>query len=180
MTVAFLSEASLTTAKHFQRNLEDAMAAIWQFLENVLFVLIGASVDLTLIDTNVLVKAFITLLITHAIRMAATVASMFGAGFNNKEKLFIAIAWLPKATVQAALGSVPLDNARSKGTEEEIMFGRTVLTLAVLSILLTAPLGAAVTNLLATRLLTDDKPQTAQARKTSNQVAVSIVERTQF
>ena len=138
------------------------MDTLWKFLENVLFVLIGASIDFSSIDTHVLLKAFLTLAITHLIRVASTIIAVYGAGFENKEKVFIAIAWLPKATVQAALGSVALDIANSRGSENDIVYGRTVLTLAVLSILLTAPLGTAVTNLLAFKLLDREIPDENQ------------------
>ena len=66
-------------------------------------------------------------------------------GLNKKERLFCMIAYLPKATVQAAIGSVPL----SMG----LACGRTVLTAAVLAILFTAPLGAFLTDLTYRKLL---------------------------
>ncbi|OQR68610.1 hypothetical protein BIW11_04529 [Tropilaelaps mercedesae] len=139
-------------------SLENAIACFWKFLENVLFVMIGASVDLSQIDYSTFFYAFFTLLITHVIRVVSTFFAVLGAGFSVKERMFIAIAWLPKATVQAALGSIALDIARSRqnNTEEH----RFVLTLAVLSILLTAPLGAGATRVLADRLLDDDSTET--------------------
>ena len=83
-----------------------------------------------------------------------------------KEKLFISLAWLPKATVQAALGPIFLDNVlRIKESEfdqfgdreEWIGMGNDILTLAVLSILITAPLGAVSILALGPRLLDRDE-----------------------
>ncbi|XP_053533569.1 sodium/hydrogen exchanger 9B2-like [Ictalurus punctatus] len=75
------------------------------------------------------------------------------AGFDLKEKIFIALAWMPKATVQAAIGSTALDTARVKQDEECQRFGMDVLSVAVLSILITAPLGALLIGLCGPRLL---------------------------
>lgn len=107
---------------------------------------------------------------------------MFGVGFNNKEKIFISFASLPKATVQAALGSVALDIAQSRGLSESVVYGRAVLTLAVLSILLTAPLGAAITNLLATKLLSRETVQESEEspRTTQEGTRTNIHEKTRF
>lgn len=75
------------------------------------------------------------------------------AGFNIKEKIFISFAWLPKATVQAAIGSVALDTARSHGEKELEGYGMDVLTVAFLAILITAPIGGLLIGLLGPRLL---------------------------
>merc|ERR1712037_571313 len=94
--------------------------------------------------------------------------AVLGAGLNTKEKIFMAFAWLPKATVQAALGPIFLDNVlrfeESKfdqlgNREEWIGMGNDILTLAVLSILITAPLGAVSILALGPKLLTRDTPE---------------------
>ncbi|KAM9833983.1 sodium/hydrogen exchanger 9B2 isoform 2-T4 [Syngnathus typhle] len=87
------------------------------------------------------------------VRLVTTFALVHGAGFVLKEKLFIAIAWMPKATVQAAIGSTALDTARDTNDETLVKFGLDVLTLAVLAILITAPIGALSIGLTGPRLL---------------------------
>ena len=74
--------------------------------------------------------------------MVGTYFAVSCGSLNTKEKIFMAFAWMPKATVQAALGPVFLDNCIKWNKEEWIPMGEEILTLAVLSILITAPLGA--------------------------------------
>ncbi len=70
-----------------------------------------------------------------------------GGDLTLRERLFVAIAWLPKATVQAAIGGIALDNAKNlpedhESREEYERLGSMILTIAVLVILITAPIGA--------------------------------------
>lgn len=74
-----------------------------------------------------------------------------------KEKVFIALAWMPKATVQAAIGSSALDMARLRNDTELQKYGMKVLTVAVLAILLTAPVGALLIGLAGPHLLQKPK-----------------------
>lgn len=74
------------------------------------------------------------------------------------ERLFVSLAWLPKATVQAAIGSLALDNSKALPIERDdrstmITNGEKVLTIAVLSILITAPIGAIAIRLTSDKLL---------------------------
>ena len=78
----------------------------------------------------------------HIFRMVGTYFAVSCGSLNTKEKIFMAFAWMPKATVQAALGPVFLDNCIKYGKDEWQPMGEEILTLAVLSILITAPLGA--------------------------------------
>lgn len=83
-------------------------------------------------------------------------------GLNIKERIFISFAWLPKATVQAAIGPVAYDLVRTTlppGPDRDIAEkrGLQILTLAVISILLTAPLGAIAIMLTGPKLLSKDK-----------------------
>ena len=79
-------------------------------------------------------SALLMILIALAFRAVGVIACLLGTELTVKERLFCVIAYLPKATVQAAIGSVPL----SMG----LPCGKTVLSVAVLAILITAPLGA--------------------------------------
>lgn len=106
---------------------------LWLAAEVILFVLVGAAVD---IRYTLKAGAMAVLLIFIALlfRSVGVLLCLIGTPLNRKEKLYCVIAYLPKATVQAAIGSVPL----SLG----LPCGNIVLSVAVLSIIITAPLGA--------------------------------------
>merc|ERR1712039_291141 len=77
-----------------------------------------------------------------------------GRGLRWQERIFTAMAWMPKATVQAAIGALALDEAT---TDREKAMGQDILAIAVLSILCTAPLGAIAISFFGPRLLVLDK-----------------------
>ena len=81
--------------------------------------------------------------IIHQIRFIVSFVVIMGGQLSWKDRLFVAVTWLPKATVQAALGPVALETVRrlNAGPEAEQM-AQNILTLAALSILITAPIGA--------------------------------------
>ena len=106
---------------------------IWVFAELLLFVLVGAQVNIYLaLDAGKI--GVIIILIGLLGRSLGVLISLLGTDFNWKEKLFCVISYIPKATVQAAMGAVPL----SVGVES----GDIILAISVLAILITAPLGA--------------------------------------
>ena len=119
------------------------MGRAWIAVQPLLFGLIGAAVLLSSIETAYIKNGLIILLAGLIVRLSVSYLSVQGAQLNRQERLFIALAWLPKATVQAAIGALALDLARQyqPGSQAEI-YGIQVLTLAVLSIICTAPLGA--------------------------------------
>lgn len=106
---------------------------IWVFAETLLFVLVGAAVDITTVP-DIGVTALVLIIIALIFRSIGVLFSTFGNGFNWKEKLFIIESYLPKATVQASIASIPLTLGISNGN--------MMLTVAVMSILFTAPVGA--------------------------------------
>ena len=109
-----------------------------------LFVLVGAEVDVRFaIKAGAMILAVMTLAMIF--RLVGVWLCVLGTNLNAKERLFCMIAYIPKATVQAAIGAIPL----SMG----LACGQTVLTAAVLSILITAPIGAFLIDLLYRRLL---------------------------
>lgn len=89
--------------------------------------------------------AIVLILLALVVRSIGTLLCLLGTNLNHKERLYCVIAYLPKATVQAAIGSVPL----SLG----LPCGNIVLSVAVLSILITAPLGAIAMDLSYQKLL---------------------------
>ncbi len=106
---------------------------LWVGAEIVLFVLVGASVNIHY-ATLAGASAIILILLAMIFRMTGVSLSMIKTPLNTKERLFCMIAYTPKATVQAAIGSLPLAMG--------LPCGEVVLTIAVLSILITAPIGA--------------------------------------
>ncbi|AZO94987.1 cation:proton antiporter [Halocella sp. SP3-1] len=120
---------------------------IWVFAEIMLFVLVGAEVNIHLALESGLIGLLIifTGLIARGI---GVLISISGTELNLKERLFCVIAYTPKATVQAAIGAVPL----AAGVKS----GDIILALAVLAIIITAPLGAAGIKLAGMHCLSDD------------------------
>lgn len=118
---------------------------LWVAAEVSLFVLVGAAVDLRYaVSAGVL--AVLAVLGCLCFRAVGVLVCVAGSGFQWKEKLFCVLAYLPKATVQAAIGGVPL--AMGLGC------GQIVLTVAVIAILITAPLGALAIDRTYSHLLT--------------------------
>ena len=106
---------------------------LWVAAEIFLFVLVGATVNINYLG-KVGIKALIVILVALMFRMVGVFVSLLGTDIKPKEKLFAMMAYTPKATVQAAIGGIPLALG--------LACGDTVLTVAVLAIVLTAPLGA--------------------------------------
>lgn len=127
------------------RRLSGKFSKIWVAAEIVLFVLIGAAVDISYALKEGF-AAIALIFIALIFRTVGVLVSLIKSDLNYKERLFCAIAYLPKATVQAAIGALPLAAG--------IPAGNTILTVAVLAILVTAPLGALGINLSYKRLLT--------------------------
>ena len=129
----------LEKREHMAHELSAKLGKIWVFSEIILFSMVGAQVNFQAAAAAGL-KGALLILIALVARSIGTFLCTFGAGFSLHEKLFIVIAYLPKATVQAAIGSAPLMMMASRGMPTEP--GQTILAMAVMSIILTAPLGA--------------------------------------
>ena len=106
---------------------------LWVAAEVFLFVLVGATVNIGYLG-KVGVKALVVIIGALAFRMLGVFVCLLGTRLKRKERLFVMMAYTPKATVQAAIGGIPLALG--------FACGDTVLTVAVLAIVLTAPLGA--------------------------------------
>ncbi|MCI6090528.1 MAG: cation:proton antiporter [Erysipelotrichaceae bacterium] len=117
---------------------------LWVGAEVFLFVLVGATVNINYL-THVGFKALLLIILALIFRMFGVFICLLKTKLNKKEKLFAMIAYTPKATVQAAIGGIPL----SLG----LACGDIVLTVAVLAIILTAPLGAFAIDLSYKKLL---------------------------
>lgn len=127
--------------------LSSKFSKLWVAAEVALFVLVGAAVDLKYAAAAG-VGAVLAVLGALCFRSLGVAVCVAGSGFSGKEKLFCILSYLPKATVQAAIGGVPLAMG--------LACGQVVLTVAVIAILVTAPLGAAAIDLSYRRLLSKD------------------------
>lgn len=127
---------------------------LWVGAEVILFVLVGATVDLKYVKTAG-VAAVILIFGVLVFRMLGVAICLLGTELSARERIFCILAYIPKATVQAAIGGVPL----SMG----LGCGNIVLTVAVLAILITAPLGAFAIDATYKRLLVT--PNFANAKR---------------
>lgn len=135
------------------RRLSEKFGKLWIAAELLLFVLVGAAVDIRY-TVSAGAAAILMLLISLMLRSLGVVLCTMRTPLSAKERLFCCIAYLPKATVQAAIGSVPL----SLG----LPCGQMVLSVAVLAILITAPLGAFGMDLTYQKLLTKESREEIQ------------------
>ena len=143
--VAMACVLRLRCPQPVSRRLSDKFGKLWLAAEVVLFVLVGAAVDVRY-TLSAGPAALGMIFLALAFRSLGVLACVAGTALNLRERLFCVIAYLPKATVQAAIGSVPLAAG--------LPCGALVLSVAVLAILVTAPLGALGMDIGAPRLLT--------------------------
>ena len=134
----------LRCRKEVSDDLSVKYGRLWLAAEVILFVLVGAAVDIRY-TMQAGGMAVLMIFIALVFRSLGVLACLIGTKLSGKEKLYCVIAYLPKATVQAAIGSVPLSLGLS--------CGNIVLSVAVLSILITAPLGAILMDLSYKKLL---------------------------
>ncbi len=129
------------------KRLADKFNRIWVLAEILLFAMIGAAVDIKVIfSTGIIAVALILLALVG--RSLGVMVALAGSDLNLKEKLFCVIAYWPKATVQAAIGAIPLTLGLPHGEE--------ILAIAVLAIVITAPMGAIGIRLTSEKLLHKD------------------------
>ena len=123
----------LRSIKAVSARLSEKFGKLWLAAEVLLFVLVGAAVDIRY-TMGAGVAAVLMIFTALLFRTAGVLLCLVGTALNWKERLFCVIAYLPKATVQAAIGSVPMAMG--------LPCGQIVLSVAVMAILITAPLGA--------------------------------------
>lgn len=141
MTIGFII---LEMLPNLGSRLSIKLNKIWVFAEIILFVLVGAQVNMRVaLDSGL--EGLIILILGLLARSFGVYLSLLGTNLNLKEKIFTMVAYMPKATVQAAIGGIPL----SLG----VASGEVILAIGVLAILLTAPLGAASIDYFGKRFL---------------------------
>lgn len=161
-------------------NVYEKLSLLWKFVKPISFALIGKEVNFSKLDSKILAYGLViivagsivskNLLTTQLscsvmfhkltnilqIRMILSYVSAFGAELNWKEQLYVTISGFPKATVQAALGPVALDQIHMHDIDPfsyEAQMANIVLIISVLAIVLTAPLGAVLMVKLAPKFL---------------------------
>ena len=151
----------LEKREHYAHELSAKLGKIWVFAEILLFTLVG-----TQVNVNVALKAGLSGIVLISLgligRSIGTFICMLGSNLNLKERLFVVIAYLPKATVQAAIGAAPLAAMKLAGMNTAP--GDIILTVAVLSILYTAPLGAWAISIVGKKVL-EVAPETVEDSK---------------
>lgn len=117
---------------------------LWVFAELLLFVLVGAQVNIH-VAWQAGITGTLVILVGLVFRSIGTYLSLIGTPLTFKEKLFCIVSYIPKATVQAAIGAVPLAAG--------VASGEVILAVAVLSILITAPIGALGITIMGEKIL---------------------------
>jgi len=144
---------------------------MWIILEPAVFALIGTEIEIKNINPKTLGLSILVLVIALAIRLFVNYRAVNGVKFNAREKIFMAVAWIPKATVH---GPIFLDNVMKhhnhhwENPEDKQMYvemGNDILTMAVISILITAPLGAFAMLALGPKLLETNQKTDTTATK---------------
>ena len=128
--------------------LSEKFSKLWIGAELVLFVLVGAAVDIRY-AAEAGFSAVLLILLALCLRVCGVFICLLGTQLNKRERIFCMMAYMPKATVQAAIGGVPLAMGLSSG--------RLILTVAVVSILVTAPIGAFAIDVSHKKLLSHKK-----------------------
>ncbi|KAG7156609.1 Sodium/hydrogen exchanger 9B2-like 2 [Homarus americanus] len=159
LTLAFVAGLGWRKPGNEDADVSVYYRTLWEIFQPMLFVLIGAEIDVAVIDPGTVGWGLLTLAICLSLRVATSFVVVMGTAFTVWERLFIAIAWLPKATVQAAIGSQALDYVRQHdGEKVDLIRGQQIVTIAVMVILVTAPLGAAAIKLTGPRFLAKKLP----------------------
>ena len=124
--------------------LSNKFSKIWIVAEILLFTFVGSSVDITYI-LSAGFDSIVLIILCTSVRFFSVFICLIKTKLNAKEKIFVALSYIPKATVQAAIGSIPLNVGLS--------IGNIALVVAILSILITAPIGALLIDKTYTKLL---------------------------
>jgi len=161
--------------KYMAHEISAKLAKLWVFAEILLFTLVGAQVNIHVAwQAGLAGSALIGLALIA--RSIGTYLCLIGSPFTVAERMFIVISYVPKATVQAAIGGAPLLAMHAAGMDTGP--GQIILAVAVLSILLTAPIGAWAISFVGNRVLQQDKKLSITAIKpesmTEEDIAGSI------
>ena len=126
-------------------NIMDGLGKVWSVGSIFLFTLVGTAIDPSLIG-NIFYVGTIIIFISLVVRSIGVLIALIGTNLNIKERIFCVIAYLPKATVQSAKAGIPIQMG--------VVGGELIQAMAILSVIITAPIGAIGIKLSADKLLT--------------------------
>ena len=170
LAVMAIGAIILAKSEHMAHEISGKLAKLWVFAQIMLFALVGAQVDVRVAwQAGLAGSALIGLALVA--RSLGTWLCLIGSELTPAERFFVVLAYIPKATVQAAIGGTPLMAMQAAGMDAGP--GQIILAVAVLSILLTAPLGAWLIAMAGNRILKQERlPEpVANAGGDENQVA---------
>ena len=136
--------------EYMAKQIASKLEKIWVFAEIILFTIVGSQVNLE-VAIQAGFSGLILIILGLLARSIGTYICLIGSNLNTKETLFVIISYLPKATVQAAIGAGPLAAMTLAGMESGP--GEVILAVAFLSIILTAPIGAWAISMVGERVL---------------------------
>uniref|UniRef100_A0A1E1WMY9 Cation/H+ exchanger transmembrane domain-containing protein n=1 Tax=Pectinophora gossypiella TaxID=13191 RepID=A0A1E1WMY9_PECGO len=150
---------------------------LWMFFEPMLFSVTGAQIVIAELPLHLVLVGGGLIIFCGVLRALLTSVCAVRSNLNFKEKVFVGLAWMAKATVQAALGPVALDEVRklygAEASPEMQHFAQTTVTLCILSIVLTAPIGAIIITITGPRLLSrTTKPPVLEGWRRSNRPSI--------
>lgn len=139
------------------RKIGKVMVLAWRIVEVILFGLIGAAMDVTKLSGETVGYAVLAIFLGELIKVPVAFVTTVTGNFNLKERIFMTLCRMPKATVQASLGGMILSIAQAAGDSKFEAYGEDVLTIAATSIMITTPIALAISSL-APYLLTQANP----------------------
>ncbi|XP_062524176.1 sodium/hydrogen exchanger 9B2 isoform X2 [Bombyx mori] len=155
-----------------------AFEIFWMFFEPMLFAVTGAQVVIADLEPHLVLVGSCILATCVVLRAMVTSVSAIRSNLNMKEKIFVGLSWMAKATVQAALAPVALDEIRKmagvEGPDPVLMeYAETVITVCIMSIIITAPIGAIVITLAGPKLLSrTSKPPVLEGWRRSHRPSI--------
>jgi NhaP-type Na+/H+ or K+/H+ antiporter len=140
----------LEKREHVAHEISSKLGKLWVFASIMLFVLVGAQVDISLACRTGMAGLLLIIFGLMA-RSAGVLLSLTGSALNLQERMFAVVSYWPKATVQAAIGAIPLMAMKAAGMPTQA--GEVILAVAVLSIVFTAPIGALAISVAGAKFL---------------------------
>ncbi|KAM3959027.1 sodium/hydrogen exchanger 9B2 [Aphomia sociella] len=156
-----------------------AFEIFWMFFEPMLFAITGAQVVIVELPLRLVIIGSGILATCVILRAMLTSLTAIGSNLNTKEKIFVGLSWMAKATVQAALGPVALDEVRKMAnlspSELAVLeeYAEVIITVCIMSIVITAPIGAIIITLTGPRLLSKTtKPPVLEGWRRSHRPSI--------
>lgn len=177
LTIAFFAGLRLRKVTSTSEMIS-SIDIIYVLTKPFLFGLIGAEVvlkdDALELGYHAL-YCVIVVVLGMLLRLVSTYLSLLGGNLTWREKLYISAAWLSKAAVQATVGPIALDYARKRNLTEETAYGRTIVLVSVIAILLSAPIGTFCMTFFSEKCLSEPPPSYQESVASVPEIRVSHV-----